>query len=222
MGEISLIMFAPRVAATGLEMRTNCGSLTPSIIKQGDQMKLQTILLGFILVAGAQAAIDGTWETACINSNNQYGKNVLTVTGANMNQVSYAYGDAACATQWLTVEMSATAQYGADSQIVAGAKELDVVVSKVYLTGNESRIVDYLNQNTFCGFSDWAINQQKDITGLTCGEETMPKTGDPYYDIYGQLQDGKLALGLADKEYDGKTVEKRVRHLDTEHPLTKK
>jgi hypothetical protein len=171
---------------------------------------------------GFAGPFDGNWATDCTKEQSQYTLGTMTMSGNTIQQTSAAYGDQACATKTLEATVAYTAQYGSDSKVVTGAKEVDTILSSVMLTVHNATYISYFNSMQFCGYSDWAVGVAKDIAGKTCGQTTLPKVGTAYYDIYQLLQTGKLLTGQPTKEYNGSSPELRVRQLDEKHPYTKK
>ena len=51
-----------------------------------------------------------------------------------------------------------------------------------------------LLSNSTCGYSDWALNTEKDVTGKTCGSVTMPVANTTFLNVY-KLVGNNLYLG---------------------------
>ena len=51
-------------------------------------------------------------------------------------------------------------------------------------TPETAAVVSDLNTNSYCEYSDWALNTEKDITGKTCGSLTIPVANTTYLSIY--------------------------------------
>ena len=189
-------------------------------------MKLHLIngcLIGLLFASFANASepIEGKWTSDCLKQEQSYYMNTMTIAGNNISQVGNSYEDSACKMKALEVGVESTAKYGPDSMQVAKAKELDTILSSLTLLVHDPRYISYLNSQKFCGYTDWAVEQVKDIAGKDCGGNLMPKVGDAYYDIYSLLNTDKLLTGKASKDFDGQTPEKRIRELDTDHPMSR-
>src|SRR4029079_6507562 len=102
-----------------------------------------------------EADLDGTWTSECVGEGHMFIVSTLTVAGGNLEQTSYGYSDEKCATPNFKVLVTSTAQYGTESLIVSGAKEINDIMTKMYFTATDANSITHLNKNSFCGFSDW-------------------------------------------------------------------
>ena len=62
-----------------------------------------------------------------------------------------------------------------------------------YTPETTAAVISLLTDRT-CGYSDWALNTEKDITGKTCGSLTIPVANTTYLSIY-KLVGNNLYLG---------------------------
>ena len=84
---------------------------------------------------------------------------------------------------------------------------------------------DYIsaaNDQALCGFTDWAVGVEKDLTGVDCGDgSVMPKAGAMSYDIY-QIKDGQLYFGDSSRDgHDGSSPTTRPTKINTDMPYKK-
>lgn len=70
-----------------------------------------------------------------------------------------------------------------------------------------------LSQDAFCGFTDWAVNKPKELTGLTCGTLQYPSAGSMLYTLY-KIEHDRLCLGTHSATNDGSTEAKRSVAID--------
>ena len=66
-------------------------------------------------------------------------------------------------------------------------------------TPNSSYDVTWVNDNSYCGYSDWELNVAKDITGKTCTHGTEWSAGTAGQGVY--LLDGSKIFYDIDTSY---------------------
>lgn len=74
--------------------------------------------------------------------------------------------------------------------------ELDLInftIAEAYLTPGTQTLVDTMNNTSFCGKKDWALNTEASIASLNCNDFTIKK-GDVVQDVYDD-RDGTLYFG---------------------------
>lgn len=184
-------------------------------------MKKYILALSIVsCLAHGRENLDGKWLTPCINEGQDFEQHTTEVNGSQFSVTGKIFQDANCQSPTFQVFVTTTSQTVGDSQILAGAKEVNHIYSKIAFTALNTQYVEVFNSQHFCGASDWQVGVAKDITGLTCGNESIPKVGDSAYDIY-SLKEGKLYFGKVTEEFNGKTPEKRPRQLDLRYVHTK-
>src|SRR3989338_7233263 len=121
--------------------------------------KLISLVVGLFAVSSSYAVnnIDGTWATDCTAMQGQYLLSTIVVAGNNMKQSSESYLDAACASKGLEAVITSTANFGKESTVTVGAKEVDTIISSLTLAAHDPRYVSYFNSTSFCGYTDWIV-----------------------------------------------------------------
>lgn len=73
-------------------------------------------------------------------------------------------------------------------------KAIDLIPKSVQWTLLTSEVVEYYNKNSGCGFSDWKLNQSKNVSGKQCANYQTPTVGQKLFDIY-SVEDQVLRFG---------------------------
>lgn len=162
------------------------------------------------------AELQGTWISACHPYEESDSIDRLTEVYSGTTAVStrVVYSDAACTVPELTSKLTATASAAGDAATPAGAKKINYTISGLTLTPNAAAIVSDLNANGYCGFTDWALNTEKNLVGSTCDEEQI-MAGEVIYAIYKLNSATEMSHGMADDTYDQSTEAKRPIRFDT-------
>jgi len=122
--------------------------------------------------------LEGTWSSVCYASGSYYLIDSIIVSGTNFAIKEEHHDDSNCNTDNATVVYNFSGLSIKDAVVTftsgATGHDFSVNVSNVKATLQNSSEVSYTNTNNGCGFSDWALNTEKDITGKTCGSTTYP------------------------------------------------
>ena len=112
------------------------------------------------------------YSTSCINeSSDDYSKILSVILSGNNYEYKYSghYGLNCIDLGW---EYSYNYTYTETGTKTAYTGEsttkIDLIVSSVKKTPKNSAEQLWSNQNEYCGFTDWLIDNTKDISGLTC------------------------------------------------------
>lgn len=188
--------FAPVMVATSALLLANCG-------KEEEKKEEDTVL-------------KGTWTAACQDASAgsvEATNSQITVVGTR-----YEDDDKTCAK---TAVNRVTAVYGysigGDAETPAGAKQIDLTVTSFKVVFLSSNQISALNSEKICGYSDWAVNVEKELSEAGCDEaSSVTKAGSVWYNIF-KIDADKLQVGNDsndEKVYQGKTAETRVREYD--------
>lgn len=162
-------------------------------------------------VKEADSVLTGSWTAACADGQS----GTMEATNTQMVVTSTAFSADGCTGSGFT-RVVATHNYSVGGAAVAptDATEINMTVVSIKVTLLQAAMVTEFNTGKMCGFSDWTLNTEKDVTGANCGDDiAVNKAGDVWYNIF-KLADGKLQLGDADDReasYTGRTAETRVR-----------
>ncbi len=61
---------------------------------------------------------------------------------------------------------------------------MDSVIQTWVIVPTSSAAASSYNSLNYCGFNNWALNVEKNVTGLNCGTTTMPSAGTTEYSVY--------------------------------------
>jgi hypothetical protein len=139
------------------------------------------ILLTFISL-GAHAAIDGRYETACLNySQDRFFKSEVAISGANFGGKLFLYADSNCQHLDLVVDYSSEVNYPTGLEL----GPIDHKVKSALMIVFNDKIRDDLNKNGSCGKSEVRIGTPIDILGLpACGPLKIPAKDAILFDMY--------------------------------------
>ena len=176
--------------------------------------------INFASVAALASPFDGTWNSNCYSQSAQgqteYAKDQLTVSGTAMGVDSAIYSDSSCGQSAIaTIHTGETIALSPSTTGTAGVQNVDLQLTGLTLTFHDSTYIEYMNTESFCGYSNWAVDQAQDVTGKSCGGQTMPSAGTQNYDIMGVGTDGNLYMGLVTTTLTGASPDKRPTALDT-------
>ncbi|MFO0579126.1 MAG: hypothetical protein U1A78_34425 [Polyangia bacterium] len=162
----------------------------------------------------AGADLDGTWESPCYMG----AKTQLAYSNLALNGTYIEYSDMTCTTQRHITTWTGTATVGAEVQ--AGIHKLDLSFTSFRSKPLTAAEATFVNQNQYCGFTDWASGVEKDVLGKSCYGFSIP-VGGKSLDIY-QVSGGMLLLGKGSKIAVQLTEAERPTELDPNRPFTKK
>ena len=143
--------------------------------------------------------LEGKWKTSCYldSRNNHFYITTISVTGTNLEIKDEAHHDSSCNTDdETTVWSNSSLSIGEEVTYSSGATghKFTMNLASFKYTPETAADVSYVNTNSICGYSDWALNTEKDITGKTCGSFTIPVANTTYLSIY-KLVGNNLYLG---------------------------
>ena len=98
-------------------------------------------------------------------------------------------------------------------------RKINFTYQQVDLSLHRAELVSHFNQRRVCGFSDWQLNEPKEITGLNCelfqtGTVTrVAAAGDRRYGIYA-IEGDRLYYGQLSISTDGSSEDKRPKVLN--------
>ena len=113
--------------------------------------------------------LEGKWKTICYldSRDNHYYITTISVTGTNLEIKDEAHHDSSCNTDNITTVMSnSSLSIGEEVTYSSGATghKFTMNFDSVKYTAETAAAVSDLNTNSYCEYSDWALNTEKDIT----------------------------------------------------------
>ena len=144
--------------------------------------------------------LEGKWKTSCYldSRNNHFYITTISVTGTNLEIKDESHDDSSCNTDNGTLVASFSSLSIGEEELSfssgATGHKFTMNLASFKYTPETAADVSYVNTNSICGYSDWALNTEKDITGKTCGSFTIPVANTTYLSIY-KLVGNNLYLG---------------------------
>ena len=144
--------------------------------------------------------LEGAWQTSCYlgSTDNHSYITTISVTGTNLEIKDESHDDSSCNTDNGTLVASFSSLSIGEEELSfssgATGHKFTMNLASFKYTPETAADVSYVNTNSICGYSDWALNTEKDITGKTCGSLTIPVANTTYLSIY-KLVGNNLYLG---------------------------
>ena len=145
---------------------------------------------------------EGKWTTICYldSSDNHFYITTISVTGTNLEIKDEAHHDSSCNTDDVTTVMSFSS-FSIGEEVtyssVATGHKFTMNFDSLKYTPETAAVVSDLNTNSYCEYSDWALNTEKDITA--CFSSTIP-ANTTFLNIY-KLVGNNLYLGFGSTSY---------------------
>ena len=98
-------------------------------------------------------------------------------------------------------------------------QNMDFTYQKVTITLKDDLMIQDFNSRTVCGFYDWKLNEERDVTGLRCAIITggkalqMATPGNKRFGIY-KIEGDLLYFGRLEPDHDALSPEKRPITFD--------
>jgi hypothetical protein len=171
-------------------------------------------------IAKAASQFDGNWKSNCYTKSAQgqseYGIDQLTITDNTLMVSSDVFSDSSCSTKAIaTVQTGESLALSTDSNTPQGAEDADLTLTTLTLAFHAAEYISYMNQEQFCGYDNWVIDQPQDVAGKDCANQTIPSEGTENYDLIGLDSTGALHMGLITNDLPGTSAATRPTSLDT-------
>ena len=149
---------------------------------------------------GSSTSTTTTYSTSCINeSSNDYSeiKSVILSGNNYEHKFSNYYGLNCIDLGWeLSFNHTYTETGTKTTYTGESTTKFDLIGSSVKYTQKNSTGQLWANQNEYCGFTNWLIDNTKDITGLTCSTSntnttTFYSAGDSFITSWYIYSDGQ-------------------------------
>jgi hypothetical protein len=157
--------------------------------------------------------LDGTWRQDCARSYQREEK----FAGDEATYTERNFWGHDC--RQLAVETISRGTIALDPVSIKGVRKLDFIFSSVSLKPRDERTAETYRARILCGFRDWAVNEEKEITGRQCdffglgSVVDIPAKGDKKFGIV-KVAPGALYFGRLSPARDGSSVEMRPEELD--------
>ena len=155
--------------------------------------------------------LEGTWLASCFSSGSYYKIDTLTVSGTGMEYKSERHSDSSCSSDNYTQDFTySSLSIGDAITYDNGTKTgayFSMILSGATETPNSSYDVTWVNDNSYCGYSDWELNVAKDITGKTCNSSTIISANTKLLSLYKNESSNTIRLGSFNLESSGSPSE---------------
>ena len=143
--------------------------------------------------------LEGAWQTSCyLGSDNLSYITTISVTGTNLEIKDESHDDSSCNTDNGTLVASFSSLSIGEEELSfssgATGHKFTMNLDSIKYTPETTASVISLLTDRACGYGDWALNTEKDITGKTCRSLTIPVANTTYLSIY-KLVGNNLYLG---------------------------
>lgn len=156
----------------------------------------------------------GTWEKTCESAGSVgFRRDSLVFDASTVQLIAELHqGDSACEG---TSDLRAVAHfnYTVPAFDPAANSQVDLVLNSIRAQFNSNLAVTAANAANFCGYADWAVGVEKDVTGRNCIEE-LPGAGGNFFQIFHFENESRLFVGQVDSAHDGETAEERPVALE--------
>lgn len=152
--------------------------------------------------------ITGVFKSECISDNTASVVGQITNDGSTstLEEKTYNAADKSCAIHLLSKTTTRTFTIGGAVAGLTSSYEIDYTIQKIEMSPKTQAVADAMNAESLYGFTDWALNSSKDITG----KGSFKKKSDVIYAIF--KLDGSDWYG-ADASKDGSSKENRPSGL---------
>ncbi len=125
--------------------------------------------------------------------------------------------DAACTKPLLESRSEGEYSLGEELPLAPRGHAMDFQFTKVEIRGRSAEVVQWLQQQKFCGIADWQLDQFVEVSGKICefplGKIQVPEVGDRRFGIF-RVEDNLLYFGKLTPIRDGKSRESRPTEWD--------
>jgi len=155
-----------------------------------------------------QDLLQGQWMQACQN-------HALRIEDFESHKVTLQemfFMDDACKTPLMVFA-------NAGNYVLPQAGQMDFTFTSVTVRLNSAVAVNDFNKRQVCGFSDWTINVDKEVSGRSCeiffvGQpQKVPTAGEMRYGIY-HIDGDHLSFGKLSRDQNATTPDKRPTDFD--------
>ena len=147
-------------------------------------------------IAG-EPGLQGKWTSSCgkVEALKTSGKSTYIFEPLKYEKNLMFYKDANCSEAMGNAKYKGEYKIGSGDDLEGGAKRIDLIPKTLTMSANTQAGVDALNLIKFCGISDWALNQERDVTNSANGGKCLIENmNESQYDIF-TLNSDKLTFG---------------------------
>jgi hypothetical protein len=175
-------------------------------------------VLSFLLISPVPASageLDGAWKQGC-------GPGIIKeekFSGETAEYTETNFWEPTCKNAVVQTISRGKINLGEAVREPQGALSIDFTFSSVHMRPLYERTVEIYNKRHVCGISDWALNEEREVTGRECdffglgSVMRIPAAGEKRFGIV-KVTEGALYFGRLTPEKNGLTPEARPVQLD--------
>ena len=135
------------------------------------------------------------------------GRQFVTIRGSSMESYVKEYNNGTCSGPERSI-MRFKMKFDISSDVKDDWYNIDVVATAITQTVYDQDTANLFNTTAYCGFTDWLVNEEKNISDSNCMSGI--KTNQTIYSMV-KITGDTIQLGEEDKDkiHDGTTPEKR-------------
>ena len=131
--------------------------------------------------------MDGTWLTSCQSSYKKIVK--IVINGSAGTEYDYYYSNSSCSDSSQYLEKRyywKDVNYGDEITFNSGGKgrRFSTNMERVTYIPLTSDYVNYLNYYGVCGFWNWSLNSEKEVSGRNCSGFSYPPSNTSLFNLY--------------------------------------
>jgi hypothetical protein len=120
----------------------------------------------------------------------------ISISGQTITQLSRVSASGNCV--GLEVEVARTGTYQRRGQVTGNTFQVDTLIESIRVKPLTALGAQVLNLAGWCGISDWAVNQEKDVTAKTGSERCFAKQPATTYSVY-SVEGNRLYFGRGEE-----------------------
>ena len=158
--------------------------------------------------------LEGEWVGPCqVDSSSRSFQVHLSFAGSRLTRVAMNFTDPYCHMLSSASKIVGEFRLGESVPVADGARKMDTVYFRSSATPATSISADEFNRVALCGFHDWLVNNEKDVTGALCGQERFPRGNSVEFGIV-RREGGSLRLGASSESGTGRSEASRYATFD--------
>lgn len=157
----------------------------------------------------------GSWSKPCASAGAQGGfaRNSITVDTQTATFMSQVYQTSSDCSGTPDLESRANFNYTIPTFVAGQKSPINLTMNAINARFNTATAVALANASSFCGFTDWQVSVERNVTGRNCIAD-LPAAGQPYYHLF-QVTGSQLFIGQIDSAHSGRTPETRPTELES-------
>lgn len=166
----------------------------------------------FVFLLAQSVVASGTFAQNCRVIGDDYLKFEIEIQKIDFTLRITAFEDEACQVPYIVFD-----QYFEIDQLQN--ENLNLKTKKVAYTAFSEEVASTLRMINYCGFSEWQVRSETEVTGKNCDGFLQLAHGQFFFQLL-KIENKVLKFGLTDENRDGRSVQTRpVQFDDAEYLL---